>query len=189
LAQSVRSDSASASGVVASSSTDPGTQSRRDSSPDNTSPYDNEHSEDTNDTTPELYVNDHIVPPGRAPAAAASVPLLAPHATREGAGGVLDIWELTKQISPEEAQQNLSGFLNNHVFGCPFFYLAPCVTSQQLLEARPFMWFNIMTVMAKSIRQQHQMNTAIRRYIAEKMVLENDKGVDLLYGLLIYISW
>lgn len=101
----------------------------------------------------------------------------------------MDISELSKQISPQEAQQNLSGFLSHHVFGCPFFYLAPSVTSQQLLEARPFMWFNIMTVMAKSVRQQHQMNTAIRHYIAEKMVLENEKGVDLLYGLLIYISW
>lgn len=131
-------------------------------------------------------MNDDTSPSDGAPAPAAHAPAFA---RPEGAWEVLDISELSKQISPQEAQQNLSGFLSHHVFGCPFFYLAPSVTSQQLLEARPFMWFNIMTVMAKSVRQQHQMNTAIRHYIAEKMVLENEKGVDLLYGLLIYISW
>ncbi|KAF3760415.1 hypothetical protein M406DRAFT_237312, partial [Cryphonectria parasitica EP155] len=96
---------------------------------------------------------------------------------------------LTERLTPDEAEQNLVEFRAHYGSACPFVYLPPEVTSQQLLEEKPFTWLNIMAVTTKSLRQQQLMHGAVRQQLADEMVLANEKSIDLLYGLLIYISW
>ncbi|KAJ9142483.1 Transcriptional regulator WAR1 [Pleurostoma richardsiae] len=93
------------------------------------------------------------------------------------------------QITPEEAEQNLSIFREQMLYYLPLVYMAPRTTARQVREERPFLWFNIMAITTNSIMDQMLMSTAIRGHIAHKMVVENQKSVDLLLGLLVFLGW
>ncbi len=94
-----------------------------------------------------------------------------------------------EQLTPEEADENLAAFRNHNAFSCPFLYIAPGKTSRQLRSESPFLWFNLMAVTTKSLAQQRRMNQAIRRHLAQAMVIEDQKSMDLLWGLLVFMSW
>ncbi len=71
----------------------------------------------------------------------------------------------------------------------PLIYLPPSMTAAQLLREKPFLWFNIMTVATRSFKDQMPMSSAIKEHVARVMVAENQKGLDLLLGLLVYLGW
>ena len=71
----------------------------------------------------------------------------------------------------------------------PFVFLAPDMTAKQLREWSPFLWFNIMAVTARTPGQQFTMSDHIKRFVAQKMVVDNEKNLDLLLGLLVFINW
>ncbi|KAL2136530.1 hypothetical protein VTI74DRAFT_3075 [Chaetomium olivicolor] len=100
-----------------------------------------------------------------------------------------DLAACTEQLTPEEAEENLSEFRVHNAFSCPFLYLPPGMTSTQLREERPFVWFNIMVVTTKSPAQQRLVSQAIKQHLAQDMVLRDEKSMDLLWGILIFTSW
>ncbi|KAK4238699.1 hypothetical protein C8A03DRAFT_14872 [Achaetomium macrosporum] len=94
-----------------------------------------------------------------------------------------------EQLTPEEAEHNFSEFRKHNAFSAPFLCFAPDVTSARLREERPFLWLNLMAVTTKSLPQQRRMNQAIKQHLAQAMVVEDEKDLDLLWGLLIFMSW
>ena len=71
----------------------------------------------------------------------------------------------------------------------PFVHLPPDMTAKHLREWCPFLWFNIMAVTARTPGQQSTMSDHIKRFVAQKMVVDNEKNLDLLLGLLVVINW
>ena len=71
---------------------------------------------------------------------------------------------------------------------CPFVVLAP-MTAKQLRELSPFLWLNIVAITTKNPGQQSIMSDHIKRSVAQKMVVENEKSLDLLLGLLVFMNW
>ena len=71
----------------------------------------------------------------------------------------------------------------------PFVYLDPDMTAKKLREWNAFLWFNIMAVTARTSGQQSTMSDHIKRFVAQKMVVHNEKNLDLLLGLLVFINW
>ena len=72
---------------------------------------------------------------------------------------------------------------------CPFVVLAPDITAKELRELSPFLWLNIIAVTARTPGQQSTMSDHIKRFVAQKMVVDNDKSLDLFLGLLVFINW
>lgn len=71
----------------------------------------------------------------------------------------------------------------------PFVHLPSAMTSDRLREVYPFLWFSIMTITCKNVDRRLVMSEAVKKYLAQKMVMENEKSLDLLLGLLVIMGW
>ncbi|OAL26625.1 hypothetical protein AYO20_10049 [Fonsecaea nubica] len=91
-------------------------------------------------------------------------------------------------VTPTEAEQCLGVFRSQHLEFMPFVHLPPTVTASQLRETRPFLWYNIMTVATPVTSLQLAWSEAIQKKLAQDMFVENERSVDLLLGLLVYLS-
>jgi hypothetical protein len=93
------------------------------------------------------------------------------------------------QPSPAEAEEYLINFQTNNSKYFPFVYIPSTTTAQQLRQERPFLWLCIMTVGSKSTSQQQVLGTKIRKTVAQEMIVQSEKSIDLLLGLLIFTGW
>ncbi|ORY62154.1 uncharacterized protein BCR38DRAFT_394838 [Pseudomassariella vexata] len=72
----------------------------------------------------------------------------------------------------------------------PFVPLSPLVNAAQLHERSPVLFHTIILVTAPQVPKiQEAMKHAFRKYIAEQMIIQNYKTLELLQALLLYISW
>lgn len=88
-----------------------------------------------------------------------------------------------------EGEANLETFKHFKLKYFPFIALTRSLTAQELRKERPFLWFCIMAVCSKSSVQQIALGNEIRTIIGRQLLLEGERSLDLLLGLLIYISW
>lgn len=100
--------------------------------------------------------------------------------------GLLDT---DSEPSPVEAESYLINFQTCKSKYFPFIYIPSTTTAQDLRQERPFLWLCIMTVGSKSISQQQILGTRIRQTVAQEMVIESEKSIDLLLGLLTFCWW
>lgn len=71
----------------------------------------------------------------------------------------------------------------------PFVHLPTGMTSEKLKEGYPFLWFSIMTVTCKNVDRRLAMGEAVKKFVAQKMIIDHEKSVDLLLGLLVIMGW
>jgi len=93
------------------------------------------------------------------------------------------------QPSPLEAEESLDTFRKYMLTFLPFVYLPSGVTAKRLQCLYPFFWYNLMTITCKQVDRQLMMSDAIKRFVAQKMVIEHEKSLDLLWGLLTFMAW
>jgi hypothetical protein len=91
--------------------------------------------------------------------------------------------------SPHEAEEYLRIFRTQKSKYFPFTYIPSATSARQLLQERPFLWLCIMAISSKSTSQQLALGSKIRHILGRKMLLEHEKNIDLLLGLLAYIGW
>jgi hypothetical protein len=91
--------------------------------------------------------------------------------------------------SPADAESYLINFQTYKSKYFPFIYILPTTRAQDLRQERPFLWLCIMTVGSKSTSQQQVLGTRIRQTVAQEMVIESEKSIDLLLGLLTFCWW
>lgn len=93
------------------------------------------------------------------------------------------------QPSAHEAEQNLDTFRKCMLVFLPFVHIPQAMTARQLQQQYPFFWYSIMATACKNADRQLLMSDVIKKYIAQKMVIENEKSMDLLWGLMTFMSW
>ncbi|KAI8724358.1 hypothetical protein NCS52_00004700 [Fusarium sp. LHS14.1] len=71
----------------------------------------------------------------------------------------------------------------------PFLALDPESSAARLRDAKPFLWLCIVAVSVKSTLKQQHLYGEIRKIIANSMVAELERSVELLQGLLVCIAW
>lgn len=91
--------------------------------------------------------------------------------------------------SPVEAEQNLLHFQTYKSKYFPFMSLPSTTTAKQLRQDRPFLWLCIMAVGSKSTSQQQALGSRIRQTIAQELVVQSERSIDHLLGLLTFIGW
>ncbi|KAK8060074.1 hypothetical protein PG996_010004 [Apiospora saccharicola] len=93
------------------------------------------------------------------------------------------------ELHLSDADEILKTFRNHCLHRFPFLYLDPALGAQEMQRERPFLWMNIQAICTKSFLQCEQLGQQIREYLARKLFVELEKDLDLLQGLLTYLSW
>lgn len=63
------------------------------------------------------------------------------------------------------------------------------MTASELRQTRPFLWLSIMACTTKSLKQSHAIGDKLRQVAASKLVVAQEKNMDTLQGLLVYLTW
>ena len=71
----------------------------------------------------------------------------------------------------------------------PLLDFPATMSAQQLRQERPFLWLCIMAVSSLNSSQYDALGKEIRLTIGREMLLESKNNLDLLQGMLIYVSW
>ncbi|UKZ81366.1 hypothetical protein TrVFT333_009138 [Trichoderma virens FT-333] len=71
----------------------------------------------------------------------------------------------------------------------PYIHLEPDLTAEGLHRERPFLWLCIMNVTSMSMTQQATMRERVRQEIAQRMIVNGDRGIEMVQGLIALISW
>lgn len=62
-------------------------------------------------------------------------------------------------------------------------------TSYDLYRERPFLWLSIMAITNRSTAKRELLDVEIRRIIGVRLILEPERNIDLLLGLMVYAAW
>jgi hypothetical protein len=88
-----------------------------------------------------------------------------------------------------EAETSLQIFRSRMLQDFAIMHLAPDLTAHLLRQDRPFVLRAIIAVTSTSAKQKIARGKELKRDLAQAVVVENQSSIDLLLGLLIYISW
>jgi len=126
---------------------------------------------------------------------ARNVPVLTPASTDDSISSSYNhplhtgFHDTGSKASPVEANEHLRRFQIDYSKYFPFIYIPSTTSAQQLQQERPFLWLCIMAVTSKSMSQQQMFGSEIRQTISREMVVESSKNIELLLGILLFISW
>jgi hypothetical protein len=70
----------------------------------------------------------------------------------------------------------------------PFVILSPSVTADQLREQRPFLFLCVMAISCHDTAQQLYFGKQVTKQLAERMVVNTERSLDLLLGILTYMG-
>lgn len=71
----------------------------------------------------------------------------------------------------------------------PFIAIPVHITAEQLRREKPFLHLTITMVACQHGPRQQEIAEMVKQYAAEHIVLKCEHSLDLLQGLLIYLSW
>jgi hypothetical protein len=87
------------------------------------------------------------------------------------------------------AAEDLMTFRNYMLIFLPFVHLPATMTSERLKATYPFLWDNIKAVTCKNSDRRSAMSEAIRKVLGQKMLMDYEKSLDLLLGLIAFMGW
>ncbi|KAL0944843.1 C6 transcription factor [Colletotrichum truncatum] len=91
--------------------------------------------------------------------------------------------------SPDEAEALFEAFRGQNLRYFPFLHFKATMTAQELRAEKPFLWICIMTVASKVASQQIALGLRVRQIVAQKLLVENERSLDYLLGLLCVLGW
>jgi hypothetical protein len=102
---------------------------------------------------------------------------------------VYDDISSTMSISPAAAQENLDNFRNQNLRYLPFVNIPPHITSEHLRNQQPFFWLCIMAVLTPGMLESEGTFKKITDFIYQRLMAEASPSMDLLLGVMTFISW
>ncbi|KAK2729073.1 C6 transcription factor [Colletotrichum kahawae] len=91
--------------------------------------------------------------------------------------------------SPDEAEALFESFRGQNLRYFPFLHFRPTMTARELRSEKPFLWICIMTVASRVASQQLALGTRVRHIVGQKLLVENERSIDYLLGLLVVLGW
>ncbi|KAF4344954.1 Zn(II)2Cys6 transcription factor [Fusarium beomiforme] len=90
--------------------------------------------------------------------------------------------------TPEEAEMYLQKF-QDWLKNFPCMILPHDATAAALRKEKPFLWLCIMNITSMCVEQQMKMKDRVRQEIASRIIINHERSLDCLQGLICYISW
>ncbi|KAK2038051.1 hypothetical protein LZ31DRAFT_559916 [Colletotrichum somersetense] len=91
--------------------------------------------------------------------------------------------------SPAEAEAMFEAFRDQNLKTLPIMYFGDTMTARALRVERPFLWLCIMTVASRVTSQQLALGRRVRQVMSQKVLVENERSMDYLLGLLVLLGW
>ncbi|KAH6617733.1 hypothetical protein B0J18DRAFT_371625 [Chaetomium sp. MPI-SDFR-AT-0129] len=88
-----------------------------------------------------------------------------------------------------EATKRLETFRKYMLIFLPFVHIPASMTSERLKQESPFLWYSIMTVTCEHVDRRLSMSDTAKKFVAQKIVVEHEKNVDLIHGLIVFMGW
>ena len=89
-----------------------------------------------------------------------------------------------------EADRLLDIYRNSLVMRCPFVVISTDMPAWQVRQDTPFLFLTILFATSyENYRRQHLLGDEIMKYVSEHLLLKGERSLDLLQGLLVYITW
>jgi hypothetical protein len=91
--------------------------------------------------------------------------------------------------SQRQGDEQLKLFREQYLMCFPCVHIPSEVNSEQLREEKPFTWFTIMMVTCQTSSLQFGMGALWQKIISQKIVIEHEKSIDLLQGMIVFLGW
>ncbi|KAA8651483.1 uncharacterized protein ATNIH1004_000371 [Aspergillus tanneri] len=101
---------------------------------------------------------------------------------------VPDAYLQSSQVVSLQAEDVLNRFRTYCATVFPFVYVSPHITVQEFEKSQPFLWLCIKAVLSLSTTQQKVLGFRVRETVSQRMLLANERSLDLLLGLLVYLG-
>jgi hypothetical protein len=95
---------------------------------------------------------------------------------------------LLPEPTPAEAEAYLDKF-RSWLPRFPFMVLPKDQTAENLRKEKPFLWLCIMNITTTSHPQQVKMKERVRQEAAQRVIVDHERSMDVLLGLVCYIAW
>ncbi|KAI1630822.1 hypothetical protein F4809DRAFT_635202 [Biscogniauxia mediterranea] len=92
-------------------------------------------------------------------------------------------------LSTVEAEEMLELFREHHLKTFPFVFIHPETTAAQVAAERPYLWLNIRAICSKSPTERVALGLRCREMTAKKVLVDMERNIDLLLGVLAYLGW
>ena len=89
----------------------------------------------------------------------------------------------------QDEQGQLDSFRAGHLSWLPFVHSPISVSAAHIQRESPFLWHCIATTQCKNSTHQTALGANIKELIARKLLVDCDKSLDLLQGLLVWLAW
>lgn len=63
------------------------------------------------------------------------------------------------------------------------------MTAAKLRGERPFLWKCIMNITSMSASQMLLMKDNVRKEVAQRVIVDHERTMDILLGLICYVAW
>jgi hypothetical protein len=94
------------------------------------------------------------------------------------------------RVSHRQASERLALYKRDYVPHFPFVPLPGIMTSQELyIESSLLFWTILAVVSPLEDKVQMEFKAWFRRYLAEHLIVRQEKSVDILQAMLIYLGW
>ncbi|OAA37907.1 hypothetical protein NOR_06984 [Metarhizium rileyi] len=90
--------------------------------------------------------------------------------------------------TPEEAEAYFAKF-RQWLEAAPFMHIPVDMTAAALRREKPFLWTCIMSLTSMSTPQQRILREKIRQDVADRLVVDGDRSMDMLQGLVAFLTW
>lgn len=91
--------------------------------------------------------------------------------------------------SIDEAEQCLDTFRSIYLPAFPCLYIPPTMDAMTLRAQKPFLWLCIMAVTLPFPARQLALSERARAYVSQRLVIAQERNMDLLQGLIVFIGW
>ncbi|KAI9149944.1 MFS-type transporter calB [Paramyrothecium foliicola] len=88
-----------------------------------------------------------------------------------------------------EADRCLNTFRSLHLKQFPFVHIPLEMSASKLQKERPFLWLNISFITCKKVAEKKRIDKCIRETLAQKLIVDLERNLDLLLGLVAYLTW
>ena len=115
---------------------------------------------------------------------------------RTHSGSSLDLHPLNPPALPPynitwlQASRILSLFRSHYMLSFPFIIIDPNLTAEDVYKEKPFLFRVIMLVAAPLPEPRRaKMKRNVLAYLGQQMLVEEERRLELLQGLLVIIAW
>ncbi|KAL4908420.1 hypothetical protein BDW74DRAFT_175102 [Aspergillus multicolor] len=96
---------------------------------------------------------------------------------------------ISEQESQETDDEILDAFRTHRLQFLPLIYIPITTTAGDLKREAPFLWRCISAVECKDTTRQAALCVGIRELAGKRLLLDCDRSLDLLQGILVYLAW